>query len=77
MASQHEFGALDIYVFVVCSSYRIRLPTEKELEMKISKAVKKTRFFEATLLSSYKVCSCIGSYSAITVNIMRIKIKNK
>ncbi|XP_057516509.1 nucleolar complex-associated protein 3 isoform X2 [Amaranthus tricolor] len=38
----------------IIPGYRIRLPTEKELEMKISKAVKKTRFFEATLLSSYK-----------------------
>ncbi|CAN7085940.1 unnamed protein product [Brassica oleracea var. botrytis] len=32
------------------------LPTEKELEMKVSKAVKKTRFYESTLLKAYKVC---------------------
>ena len=36
-------------------SYRIRLPTEKELEMKVSKDVKKMRFYESTLLSAYKV----------------------
>lgn len=41
--------------FNVCDSYRIRLPTEKELEMKVSKDVKKMRFYESTLLSSYKV----------------------
>ncbi|CAA0815489.1 binding [Striga hermonthica] len=35
-------------------NFRIRLPTEKELEMKVSKAVKKTRFYESTLLSAYK-----------------------
>ncbi|CAK7355459.1 unnamed protein product [Dovyalis caffra] len=34
--------------------YRIRLPTEKELEMKVSKEVKKMRFYESTLLSVYK-----------------------
>ncbi|XP_021820779.1 nucleolar complex protein 3 homolog isoform X1 [Prunus avium] len=34
--------------------YRIRLPTEKELEMKVSKDVKKMRFYESTLLSVYK-----------------------
>jgi nucleolar complex protein 3 len=37
------------------SSYRIRLPTEKEQEMKVSKTVKKMRFYESTLLSAYKV----------------------
>lgn len=35
--------------------YRIRLPTEKELEMKVSKDVKKMRLYESTLLSTYKV----------------------
>ncbi|PQP93619.1 hypothetical protein Pyn_19809 [Prunus yedoensis var. nudiflora] len=35
--------------------YRIRLPTEKELEMKVSKDVKKMRLYESTLLSVYKV----------------------
>lgn len=34
--------------------YRIRLPTEKELEMKVSKDVKKMRLYESTLLSTYK-----------------------
>ncbi|KAK6929006.1 CCAAT-binding factor [Dillenia turbinata] len=38
----------------IIPGYRIRLPTEKEQEMKVSKAVKKMRFYEATLLSSYK-----------------------
>ncbi|KAB1216922.1 hypothetical protein CJ030_MR4G016065 [Morella rubra] len=38
----------------IIPGYRIRLPTEKELEMKVSKAVKKTRFYESTLLSTYK-----------------------
>ncbi|KAL0009173.1 hypothetical protein SO802_010675 [Lithocarpus litseifolius] len=35
-------------------SYRIWLPTEKELEMKVSKDVKKM-FYKSTLLSAYKV----------------------
>ncbi|XP_073303247.1 nucleolar complex-associated protein 3-like isoform X2 [Primulina huaijiensis] len=34
--------------------YRIRLPTEKEQEMKVSKAIKKMRFYESTLLSALK-----------------------
>ncbi|KAL3749294.1 hypothetical protein ACJRO7_010407 [Eucalyptus globulus] len=34
--------------------YRIRLPTEKELVMKVSKDVKKMRYYESTLLSAYK-----------------------
>jgi len=38
----------------IIPGYRIRLPTEKELEMKISKEVKKTRFYESTLLKAYK-----------------------
>lgn len=38
----------------IIPGYRIRLPTEKELEMKVSKAVKKMRYYESTLLSSYK-----------------------
>lgn len=33
---------------------RIRLPTEKELAMVVSKDVKKTRFYESTLLTAYK-----------------------
>ncbi|KAF9587726.1 hypothetical protein IFM89_004703 [Coptis chinensis] len=38
----------------IIPGYRIRLPTEKELEMNVSKAVKKMRYYESTLLSSYK-----------------------
>lgn len=38
----------------IVPGYRIRLPTEKELEMKVSKTVRKTRYYESTLLSSYK-----------------------
>ncbi|XP_055834056.1 nucleolar complex-associated protein 3 [Solanum dulcamara] len=38
----------------IIPGYRIRLPTEKEQEMKVSKAVKKMRFYESTLLSTYK-----------------------
>ncbi|KAE8009055.1 hypothetical protein FH972_005512 [Carpinus fangiana] len=38
----------------IIPGYRIRLPTEKELEMKVSKTVKKTRYYESTLLSAYK-----------------------
>ncbi|PSR95581.1 Nucleolar complex protein [Actinidia chinensis var. chinensis] len=38
----------------IIPGYRIRLPTEKELEMVVSKAVKKMRYYESTLLSAYK-----------------------
>ncbi|XP_062115749.1 nucleolar complex-associated protein 3 [Humulus lupulus] len=38
----------------IIPGYRIRLPTEKELQMKVSKDVKKMRHYESTLLSSYK-----------------------
>ncbi|KAJ6828770.1 nucleolar complex protein 3-like protein [Iris pallida] len=38
----------------IIPGYRIRLPTEKELEMTVSKAVGQTRFYESTLLHSYK-----------------------
>ncbi|CAM8992703.1 unnamed protein product [Rhodiola kirilowii] len=38
----------------IIPGYRIRLPTDKELEMKVSKVVKKTRFYESTLLSAFK-----------------------
>lgn len=46
-----------IFTFLVDAyySYRIRLPTEKELEMKVSKEVKKMRLYESTLLKAYKV----------------------
>lgn len=38
----------------IIPGYRIRLPTEKELEMNVSKQVKKMRFYESTLLTVYK-----------------------
>ncbi|KFK42308.1 hypothetical protein AALP_AA2G239000 [Arabis alpina] len=38
----------------IIPGYRIRLPTDKELEMKVSKEVKKTRFYESTLLKAYE-----------------------
>ncbi|XVF79546.1 hypothetical protein PTKIN_Ptkin14bG0231800 [Pterospermum kingtungense] len=38
----------------IIPGYRIRLPTDKELEMKVSKEVKKMRYYESTLLSAYK-----------------------
>ncbi|KAL3746308.1 hypothetical protein ACJRO7_015289 [Eucalyptus globulus] len=38
----------------IIPGYRIRLPTEKELVMKVSKDVKKMRYYESTLLSAYK-----------------------
>ncbi|KAK7257069.1 hypothetical protein RIF29_30772 [Crotalaria pallida] len=38
----------------IVPGYRIRLPTEKELEMKVSKTVRKMRYYESTLLSVYK-----------------------
>lgn len=38
----------------IIPGYRIRLPTEKEQEMKVSKTVRKMRFYESTLLSAYK-----------------------
>ncbi|XP_047171543.1 nucleolar complex-associated protein 3 [Vigna umbellata] len=38
----------------IVPGYRIRLPTEKELEMKVSKTVRKMRYYESTLLSAYK-----------------------
>ncbi|KAF7145897.1 hypothetical protein RHSIM_Rhsim04G0123500 [Rhododendron simsii] len=44
----------------IIPGYRVRLPTEKEQEMVVSKAVKKMRFYESTLLSAYKVR--LGTY---------------
>ena len=38
----------------ICPGYRIRPPTEKELSMKVSKDVLKTRAFETGLLEHYK-----------------------
>jgi Nucleolar complex-associated protein len=42
----------------VLPGYRIRLPTEKELAMPVSKDVKRTRDYEATLLRLYQVHLC-------------------
>jgi nucleolar complex protein 3 len=42
----------------VLPGYRIRLPTEKELAMPVSKDVKRTRDYEATLLRLYEVQLC-------------------
>jgi len=38
----------------ILPSYRIRLPTEKELQQKVSKEVKKMREFEGSMLKSYQ-----------------------
>ncbi|CAL9192004.1 unnamed protein product [Musa hybrid cultivar] len=38
----------------IIPGYRIRLPTEKEMEMTVSKTVRQQRFYESTLLRSYK-----------------------
>ncbi|KAK9699416.1 hypothetical protein RND81_08G172000 [Saponaria officinalis] len=38
----------------IIPGYRIRLPTEKEQQMVLTKVQKKLRFYESTLLSSYK-----------------------
>lgn len=43
----------------VLPSYRIRLPTEKELEQKVSKEVQKTRDYERCMLSAYQVTSSV------------------
>ncbi|GAB2241695.1 hypothetical protein Droror1_Dr00018470 [Drosera rotundifolia] len=39
----------------IIPGYRIRLPTEKEKNMTVSKDVKRMRFYESTLLLSYKM----------------------
>lgn len=38
----------------IIPGYRIRLPTEQEKEVKISKEVQKTRAFEASFLAFYQ-----------------------
>ena len=40
----------------ILPTYRIRLPTEKELTIKVSKEVQKTRDYERCMLSAYQVC---------------------
>jgi Nucleolar complex-associated protein len=47
-------SALAVYRDVL-PGYRIRLPTEKELEAPVSKDVKKVRDHETALLRSYQV----------------------
>ncbi|KAL0009167.1 hypothetical protein SO802_010669 [Lithocarpus litseifolius] len=51
-----KLGVLSMLVVFkdIILGYRIWLPTEKELEMKVSKDVKKMRIYESTLLSAYK-----------------------
>ena len=39
----------------ILPGYRIRLPTEKELQMPVSKEVRELRDFEAALLRAYQV----------------------
>ena len=39
----------------VLPGYRIRLPTEKEQEMAVSKEIKRLRDYESTLLRCYQV----------------------
>ena len=46
---------LPIHVFYANCSYRIRQLTEKELAVEVSKEVKKTRYYEYTLIRCYKV----------------------
>jgi nucleolar complex protein 3 len=44
-----------MHVFYAHFSYRIRQLTEKELAVEVSKEVKKTRYYEYTLIRCYKV----------------------
>lgn len=43
----------------ILPGYRIRLPTEKEMDIPVSKEVKQTRDYEAMQLRFYQVC-CEG-----------------
>ncbi|KAH9603623.1 hypothetical protein KSS87_006508 [Heliosperma pusillum] len=61
----------------IIPGYRIRLPTEKEQQMVLTKFQKKLRFFESTLLSSYKSkavfsCAFAGAYEAPEAFIQRL-----
>lgn len=51
----------------ILPGYRVRLPTEKELAMPVSKEVKKMRDYESALLRSYQVrpCSLIVPFSLL------------
>ncbi|KAH7415725.1 hypothetical protein KP509_14G058300 [Ceratopteris richardii] len=53
VSSMAMLSLLAIYRDIV-PGYRIRLPTEKELEMKVSKEVKQLRDFESKLLKCYQ-----------------------
>lgn len=50
-----SFPKLPTHVFYAHCSYRIRQLTEKELAVEVSKEVKKTRYYEYTLIRCYKV----------------------
>lgn len=55
----HSYGVSQV-TYIICAliffcSYRIRQLTEKELAVEVSKEVKKTRYYEYTLIRSYKV----------------------
>lgn len=45
----------------VAPAYRIRLPTDKELTIKVSKEVQQTRDYERTFLAAYQVCMYMGA----------------
>ena len=38
----------------ICPGYRVRLPTDKELEVKVSREVQRVRDFESLLLRGYQ-----------------------
>ncbi|KAF8402379.1 hypothetical protein HHK36_013334 [Tetracentron sinense] len=50
----------------IIPGYRIRLPTEKELEMTVSKEVQKMRRYESTLLSEYKCPTIIEVWAWVS-----------
>jgi nucleolar complex protein 3 len=56
-----------VFAISVYYSYRIRQLTEKELAVEVSKEVKKTRYYEYTLIRCYKVLFWIPSYPSGTV----------
>lgn len=47
----------------ILPGYRVRLPTEKELAVAVSKEVKKLREFESALLRAYQVCSAAAKFA--------------
>lgn len=54
--------------------YRIRLPTGKELEMVVSKEVRKLRDFETALLKYYQV-NCFLVVNSVIFGRMRLDVK--